>query len=85
MQSVTGHGNVMLRRLAVEADARASFVKEANKQWIWIAMDATSRQVIAFYVGDRSRRVPSACRRRFLTPPVSTPRFTPISMWSMKG
>ena len=57
VQSVTGHGNVMLRRLAVEADARASFVKKkANKQWIWIAMDATSRQVIAFDVGDRSRR-----------------------------
>jgi hypothetical protein len=27
-----------------------------NKQWLWIAMDATSRQVIAFHVGDRSRR-----------------------------
>src|SRR4030095_699093 len=27
-----------------------------NKQWIWIAMDATTRQVIAFHVGDRSRK-----------------------------
>ena len=26
-----------------------------NKQWIWIAMDARSRQIIAFHVGDRSR------------------------------
>ena len=35
----------------------ASFVrKKANEQWIWIAMDATSRQVIAFHVGDRSRK-----------------------------
>jgi len=33
-----------------------SFVQQkANKQWIWIAMDATTRQVIAFHVGDRSR------------------------------
>ena len=33
-----------------------SFVqKKANKQWIWIAMDATSRHIIAFHVGDRSR------------------------------
>ena len=57
VQPVTGHGNVMLRRLEVEADARASFVKKkANTQWIWIAMDATSRQVMAFDVGDRSRR-----------------------------
>jgi insertion element IS1 protein InsB len=29
--------------------------KKANKQWIWIAMDARSRQVIAFHIGDRSR------------------------------
>lgn len=57
VQPVTGHGTVMLRRLEVEADAMASFVKKkANKQWIWIAMDATRRQVMAFYVGDRSRR-----------------------------
>jgi IS1 family transposase len=32
-----------------------SFVqKKANKQWIWIAMDAKTRQIIAFHVGDRS-------------------------------
>jgi insertion element IS1 protein InsB len=47
----------MIRRLEVEADEMSSFVqKKANKQWIWIAMDAISRQVIAFHVGDRSRR-----------------------------
>jgi len=33
-----------------------SFVgKRANKQWIWIAMDARTRQVIAFHDGDRRR------------------------------
>jgi insertion element IS1 protein InsB len=47
----------MIQPLAVEADEMASFVrKKANKQWIWIAMDATSRQVMAFHVGDRSRK-----------------------------
>ena len=47
----------MIQRLAVEADEMSSFVqKKANKQWGWIAIDATSRQVIAFHVGDRSRR-----------------------------
>jgi insertion element IS1 protein InsB len=57
VQPVTGHGNVILRRLEMEADEMASFVqKKANKQWIWIAMDATTRQVIAFHVGDRSCR-----------------------------
>jgi insertion element IS1 protein InsB len=57
VQPVTGHGNVMIRRLEVEADEMSSFVhKKARKQWIWIAMDATTRQVIAFHVGDRSRK-----------------------------
>ena len=33
-----------------------SFVKKkANKQWIRGAMDATTRQIIALHVGDRSR------------------------------
>ena len=35
----------------------ASFVqKKANKQWIWLAMDTQTRQIIAFHVGDRSRK-----------------------------
>ena len=46
---------VLLSRLEAEADEMWSFVqKKANKQWIWIAMDATTRQIIAFHVGDRS-------------------------------
>ena len=47
--------DVLIQRLEVEADEMASFVQQkANKQWIWIAMDAKSRQIIAFHVGDRS-------------------------------
>ena len=47
----------MIRRLEVEADDMSSFVQtKANKPWSWSATDATSRQVIAFHVGDRSRR-----------------------------
>jgi IS1 family transposase len=57
VQPVTCNHNVMIQRLEVEADERSSFVqKKANKQWIWIAMDAITRQVMAFHVGDRSRR-----------------------------
>jgi insertion element IS1 protein InsB len=57
VQPVTCCGNVMIRRLEVEADDMSSFVqKQANEPWIWIAMDAKSRQVIAFHVGNRSRR-----------------------------
>src|SRR6266516_4151183 len=56
VQPVSCHGNVLIQRLEVEADEMASFVqKKANKQWMWLAMDATTRQGIAFYVGDRSR------------------------------
>jgi insertion element IS1 protein InsB len=47
---------VLLSRMEAEADEMWSFVhKKANKQWIWIAMDAKTRQIIAFHVGDRSR------------------------------
>src|SRR5215813_5671183 len=48
--------DVVLRQLDAEADELWSFVqKKAHKQWIWLAMDATPRQIIAFHVGDRSR------------------------------
>ena len=54
-QSPTRPREVLISRLEAEADEMWSFVqKKANKQWIWIAMDATSRQIIAFHVGDRS-------------------------------
>jgi insertion element IS1 protein InsB len=55
VQSVSCTRDVLIQRLEVEADELASFVqKKAHKQWVWIAMDATTRQVIAFHVGDRS-------------------------------
>jgi insertion element IS1 protein InsB len=46
---------VILQRLEAELDELWSYVgKKANRHWVWIAMDATTRQVIAFHVGDRS-------------------------------
>jgi insertion element IS1 protein InsB len=51
------NNSVQLLRLEAEADEMWSFVKsKENKQWIWIAIDARTKQVIAFYVGDRSRK-----------------------------
>ncbi len=48
-------GVVQLLRLEAEADEMWSFVvSKRNKQWIWIALDGATKQVIAFYVGDRS-------------------------------
>lgn len=50
-------GQVRLLRWQAEADEMWSFVKtKTNKQWVWLALDVETRQVIAFYVGDRSRR-----------------------------
>src|SRR5688572_4695262 len=55
VQPITCNADVMIQRLEVEADEMASFVqKKANKQWIWLAMDTRTRQIIAFHVGDRS-------------------------------
>src|SRR5215510_15121338 len=49
--------DVVLRRLEAAADELWSFVqRKTNKQWVWIAMDAITRQIIAFHVGDRSRQ-----------------------------
>jgi len=57
VQPISCNQDVMIQRLEVEADEMASFVqKKANKQWIWLAMDAKTRQIIAFHVGDRSRK-----------------------------
>jgi insertion element IS1 protein InsB len=51
-----GPTEVIIHQLDAEADEMWSFVgKRADRQWIWIAMDAQTRQVIAFHVGDRSR------------------------------
>jgi insertion element IS1 protein InsB len=50
-------GPVRLLRLDAEADERWRFVKhKANKQGVWMALDVETIQVIAFYVGDRSRQ-----------------------------
>src|SRR5262249_43923152 len=57
--------------LKPQADEIWSFVaSKENKQWIWIAIEIDTKQVIAFYVGDRSassarelwQRIPPAYR-----------------------
>jgi insertion element IS1 protein InsB len=43
--------------LEIEADELWSFIgKKANPQWRWLALDAHSRQVLAFHVGNRSQK-----------------------------
>ena len=73
----------MMQHLEVEADAMASFVqKKANTRWIWLAMNAKARQIIAVHVGDRRRksatrlwaRIPEAYRQQatFYTDAITT-------------
>jgi IS1 family transposase len=53
---------VRVQRLEVKADAMASFVqKQAHQQWGGMALDATTRQLIALPVGARrpTQTVPS--------------------------
>jgi insertion element IS1 protein InsB len=52
----TGRANRGRHSAEAEADEMWSFVgKRANKPWIWMAMDAQTRQVIAFHVADCRR------------------------------
>jgi len=57
VQLTAGTQRVFLHRLEAEVDELWSFVgTKANRQWGWIALDADTRQIIAFPVGDRSRQ-----------------------------
>lgn len=43
-------------KLAIQMDELWSFVDDkGNKQWVWLALDADTREIIGCYVGDRSR------------------------------
>jgi insertion element IS1 protein InsB len=60
---------VGLLRLEAEVDELWSFVgRRADKQWLWLAFDKESRQVLAFYVGDRSRESARKLWRRLPAP-----------------
>jgi insertion element IS1 protein InsB len=60
---------VRLLRLEAEVDELWSFVRRrADKQWLWLAFDKESRQVLAFFVGDRSRESARELWRRLPAP-----------------
>jgi IS1 family transposase len=57
VQPISCDYDVMMQRLEVEADEMASVVqKKANTQWMWLAMGVKTHQIIAFHVGDGSRK-----------------------------
>lgn len=44
-------------RLRIQCDEMWSFVgNKANKQWVWLAIDETTREIVGVYVGARSRQ-----------------------------
>lgn len=56
----------------LELDEAWSFVlKKANKRWVWVALCRRTRQIVAYFIGDRSetsclhlwRRIPRAYKR----------------------
>lgn len=44
-------------RLTLEGDELWSYVgKKDNKQWLWLATDRSTREIVGAYIGDRSRQ-----------------------------
>lgn len=44
-------------KLTIECDEMWSFVlNKENKQWVWLAIDAASREIVGVFVGPRSRK-----------------------------
>ena len=52
-------------KLTIECDEVGS---KGNKQWIWLALDAKTREIVGIYIGDRSRE--SALKLWDSLPPV---------------
>lgn len=43
--------------MTIQLDEMWSFVSSLqNKQWIWLAIDADSREIVGVFIGDRSRQ-----------------------------
>ena len=61
VEPADGTPAVILQRLEAELDELWGLVgKKANRNWVWIAMDAATRQVLAFHVGDHSSQSATA-------------------------
>jgi insertion element IS1 protein InsB len=44
-------------KLTIQLDEMWSFVgNKQNKKWIWLAIDADTREIVGAYIGERSRR-----------------------------
>ena len=56
-------------KLTIECDEACSFINsKGNKQWIWLAIDANTKEIVGAYIGARSRE--SALKLWHSLPPV---------------
>jgi len=56
-------------QLTLQLDKMWSFVKnKREKQWLWIALDQNTREIVGLYIGDRSKK--SASKLWQFLPPV---------------
>lgn len=55
-------------RLTVQIDELWSFVdNKGNQQWVWLAIDVDTREIVGVYIGDRSATSAQALRRSMPT------------------
>ena len=77
---------LIIYTLESEIDEMLSFVgKKASKQWIWIALDVKSRQIVAFHVGDRSGQSAKALWKSIPKGYRTMPRSIPMAGVPMRG
>ena len=50
----------------IQLDEMWTFVKnKANKQWLWLALNPENRQIVAFHVGSRSKKMHNFFTRKY--------------------
>jgi len=71
----------------LEVDEMWGYVgNKKNQQWLWIVMDTKSRQIIAFHVGDRSKKSGEMLMKKLPDEVKKKPSFTQIiSQFTMKS
>jgi transposase-like protein len=44
-------------KLIIQCDELWSYVQnKENQQWVWLAIDLKTKEIVGFYVGDRSQK-----------------------------
>ncbi|MEG5159390.1 IS1 family transposase [Microcoleus sp. AT3-A2] len=63
------------KRLNVQMDELWSFVdNKGNQQWVWLALDAQTREIVGVHIGDRSA-VSEECLMAILRTVFKQPKY----------